>query len=107
MHRDNGKTRRPFAYLNMILTVIAALLALLVIRDPSPALSQAHAASPGATPKGIQNPADQRFQMIAELRKINEKLDRLSGNFKGPVDVNVVKMPNGNGGNGGTATDGD
>ena len=104
MTRNDGKTRRPFAYLNMILTVIAALLALLLIRDPSPALSQAHAAaSPGGAARGIQNPADQRFQMIAELRKINEKLDRLSGALKGPFEVNVLKMPVSNGGN----TDGD
>ena len=47
---------------------------------------------------GIVNPADQRRQMIAEMKKMNDRLDRLAGAFEkafsgGPVDVAVVEFP--------------
>jgi len=47
---------------------------------------------------GVVNPADQRNRMIAELKKTNERLERLGAAFDkafagGPVDVAVVEFP--------------
>ena len=49
-------------------------------------------------PTGVVNPADQRRQMIAELRKMNDRLDRIAVSLEksfngGPVDVAVVEFP--------------
>lgn len=47
---------------------------------------------------GLINPADQRRQMLAELKKINASISKLhetvnSGLNSGPVDVNVIEFP--------------
>jgi hypothetical protein len=47
---------------------------------------------------GVVNPADQRNQMIKELRKMSERMDKLTSSFDrafagGPVDVAVVEFP--------------
>ncbi len=85
-------------YLNGVLTVVAALLALVVIQGSVglPGASEANAAGRSVTEaKGINNPADQRQTMINELRRMNQRLDKLSAKFdKGAIEVEVVKMPN-------------
>ena len=55
----------------------------------------ANAAQEGSA---VVNPADQRRQMIAELRKTNERIDHLRSAVEktlsgGPVDVAVVEFP--------------
>lgn len=42
---------------------------------------------------GILNPADQRNEMIRELRKIGAKMDELEKSLDKALDVNVVTMP--------------
>ena len=42
---------------------------------------------------GILNPADQRNEMIDELRKINTRLVKLEKGLDSALDVNVVSMP--------------
>jgi hypothetical protein len=47
---------------------------------------------------GLVNPADQRRQMIAELRRLNDRLDGIQQTLNsslrsGPVDVSVVQLP--------------
>lgn len=47
---------------------------------------------------GMVNPADQRRQIIAELRRLNDRLDGIQQTLNsslrsGPVDVSVVQLP--------------
>jgi len=42
---------------------------------------------------GILNPADQRNEMIQELKKIGAKLAELEKSFDSTLDVNVLTMP--------------
>jgi len=42
---------------------------------------------------GILNPADQRNEMIDELRKINDRLAKVEKGLDKALDVNVVTMP--------------
>lgn len=62
--------------------------------DGAGAANVAHAQATG----GVVNPADQRNQMIKELRKMSERIDKLNSSFErafsgGPVDVAVVEFP--------------
>jgi len=73
-------------------------LALLVGIDIGARLGGAPVASAYAQESGLLNPADQRRQMLAELKKINASISKLhetvnSGLNSGPVDVNVIDFP--------------
>ncbi len=76
---------------NAVLSVIIVLLVLALSRE-APGDRQAFAQS--ATPSGgMLNPADQRNQMIAELRRLNDAVTRLEQAMNKPVQVEVVRMP--------------
>lgn len=73
-------------------------LALLVGIDIGTRLGGAPGARAYAQEGGLINPADQRRQMLAELKKINSAISKLhetvnSGLNSGPVDVNVIEFP--------------
>jgi hypothetical protein len=74
-------------------------LALLVGVDIGARLGSAPVAAAYAQDSsGLLNPADQRRQMLAELKKINASIAKLhetvnSGLNSGPVDVSVVDFP--------------
>lgn len=76
---------------SLLLVVIAALLVLLLARE-GPGESSAMAQS-GAPSGGLANPADQRNQMIAELRRLNDEVASLRELMQKPMRVEVVRMP--------------
>lgn len=105
----HGSSRGP-------LTVIAVLLGFLVLDrgtspagksalGPSSASAQvrsvtgggggAHSAPPGEeeSSDGRVNPADQRKQMITELRSISQRLDRIEAVLSKGLSVKVTDMP--------------
>lgn len=95
---DNPNRER--SYLNTVLTVIAALLALiafdLVVGTPAP--SVASAAGRASTASGQINPAVQRQDMLIELRRLSGQLNEINASLRGTIDVEVVRMPAGGGG---------
>lgn len=101
MSNQPQSAQRSNVYLNGVLTAIAVLLGLAVAQgtiglpEAQEAMAQRVSnASGGSGDAGIINPADQRQMMIAELRRMNEKLDKLNGVLaRTPLDVNVVAMP--------------
>ena len=92
---DNQNRER--SYLNTVLTVIAALLALiafdLVVGTPAP--NEASAAGRASTAGGQINPAVQRQDMLIELRRLNGQLNEINASLGGTIDVDVVRMPAG------------
>lgn len=90
-------------YTNVVLTVIAGLLALMVLARPdAPAVSTASAQNaaqpemadpPGEDAAGRISAAEQRKVMIAELRNIGARLERLESSLSRVVNVKVVDMP--------------
>lgn len=64
----------------------------------APSTAQAQRSSRPAL--GIVNPADQRNEMIDELREISSRLSGLEKAFDGTLDVNVISMPAQQGNNG-------
>ncbi|TVQ31605.1 MAG: hypothetical protein EA376_09045 [Phycisphaeraceae bacterium] len=98
MRQKNATGAGSNAYRNGALTAIAVLLATLLAQSTVglPGVSQADAQSRSATRQtgGIINPADQRQAMIAELKRLNDKIDTLSDRLgRPPFDVNVMRMP--------------
>lgn len=92
---------RRRGYSNLMLTVIAALLALnLVDRATSTegggsvaSMAQpAHAQS--AQPGGeLVSAAQQRKMMIAEIKSLGERIDRLDKTMRSGISVKVTEMP--------------
>ena len=89
--------RRPFArnangYQNAVLTAIALLLTLgLVERGgelTTPSRAQAQPDRGGMT-----NDLEQRQQIIAELQKINSRLERMESKLASGINVEVTSMP--------------
>ncbi|MDX2132919.1 MAG: hypothetical protein SFY69_12785 [Planctomycetota bacterium] len=87
-------------YTNIMLTLIVVLLGAITLgRGPSDLVADAHA-QPGAASAlppeeatGLTNAAEQRKIMIAELRGISARLDRLDAAMSRVLNVKVVEMP--------------
>jgi len=96
-HEATNNQSHERSYLNTILTVVAALLAViafdLVVGTPAP--SEALAADHGATGSGLVNPAAQRQEMLIELRRLNGQLNEINAALGGTIDVDVIRMPAG------------
>ena len=88
---------RRLGYQNACLTAIAVLLGLgMIERHAGTALEPASAnAQPQAQPAegGLGNALEQRKVMIAELRAMNARLDRIEAKLNGGMDVRVKDMP--------------
>lgn len=89
---------RRRGYSNLMLTVIAALLALnLADRATSPAGSiasvatQAHAQQ--SQPGEMVSAAQQRKLMIAEIKSLGERIDKLDKTMRSGLSVKVTEMP--------------
>ncbi|MCK6477887.1 MAG: hypothetical protein L6Q35_13780 [Phycisphaerales bacterium] len=94
-------------------TITAVALGLLVVDrlaspgdvlGPAPASAQVRSVSGGGGDSGAAtmqdepsdgrvNPAEQRKQMISELRTVNQRLDRIEAMLARGVSVKVVDMP--------------
>ena len=93
----NARSRNG-TYLNGVLTVIAALLAVLVTQAtiglPGPeAAVAADRVAPSRESMGIPNAADQRGRMISSLDAIDARLGRIESKLNAPLDVKVIDMP--------------
>jgi hypothetical protein len=95
---DNPNRER--SYLNTMLTVIAALLAIiafdLVVGAPAPSEASAADTDPAGT--GRFNPAVQRHEMLIELRRLNGQMNEVNAALGGAIEVDVVRMPAGGAG---------
>ncbi len=98
LHRHSD---RRSGYLNIVLTVIAVLLALLVVDGrigrPLGAASEAQAQpatdDPAATNQALVSASEQRKMMISELRRIASRLDRVESKLSNGIPVKVTEMP--------------
>lgn len=97
---EQSSERGTRRYTNGVLTVIAGALIALVAQSTVglPSIAEAQAQRERDRAQGADiggfNPADDRRQLISELRSVNDKLDRLiSVVGRSPLDVNVVRMP--------------
>lgn len=104
MGMTNAHTQSPArrgGYLNFILTVNAVALGVLLFTQAHPASapalslgSTALAGPPEETDLNARvSAAEQRKEMIAELRNISQRLSNIEGRFKGALPVKVVEMP--------------
>lgn len=88
---------RRIGYQNAVLTAIAVLLALGLIEQRSGARltepAAAHAQQPDPDQGGMTNKLEQNKQMIAELRLLNGKLERLEAKIAAGLSVKVTSMP--------------
>lgn len=88
---------RRIGYQNAVLTVIAGVLTLgLVERAGQPSIaapSAANAQPSGPEQGGLMNAMEQRKTMIAELRAMNARLDRIESKLAGGLTVKVSEMP--------------
>jgi hypothetical protein len=86
---------RRFGYQNAVLSAIAVLLALGLIDRRSggelASLPAAHAQQPDQG--GMMNALEQRKVMIAELRNISSRLERLEAKLNAGLNVKVTSMP--------------
>lgn len=90
--------RRPtaFGYQNAALTAIAVLLAVgLMDRRPGGEFTSLPAAHAQSQPDqgGMTNALEQRKIMIAELRSISARLDRIESKLSAGINVKVTSMP--------------
>lgn len=88
---------RRLGYQNACLSVIALLLGLGMLDrgavsalEPAAAVAQAHAQP---SEGGLSNALEQRKVMIAELRAMNGRLDRIEARLKSGMEVSVKDMP--------------
>lgn len=92
---------RSGRYQNTMLTAIAVFLALGLVERSSQTTVESSAAGPAAyaqppaagEPGGLLNALEQRKQIIAELRAIAMRLERIEARLRQRLDVRVVDMP--------------
>src|SRR5690606_16811220 len=88
---------RRRSYSNLMLTVIAGLLALsLVDRATSTEGSIASVTAPAHAqnqPGEMVSAAQQRKMMIAEIKGLGERIDRLDKTMRSGINVKVTEMP--------------
>ena len=87
-------TNAPRTYTNVMLTLIAGLLAVSVLGHATSLTSTANAqATPPEDASGLISAAEQRKVMITELKAISARLDRLDATMSKVLNVKVVDMP--------------
>ncbi len=91
---DQTTTHAPRSFGRLALAMIAGgVLTLAGGKLLAPQTAEAQRSSRVTGASGILNPADQRNEMIRELRKISEKIESLEKTLDKALDVNVVTMP--------------
>lgn len=92
--RTHLQTRRAT---RVLLALNAALALLLVMQWSPPATVSAGPTRPARSSGGLVNPADQRYEILMELRRLGAKLDKLNETLSTTMEVRVVEMPAGSG----------
>ncbi len=98
MDTKRESSTRPEAS-KVLLTAIALMLGVLVLDrvDGRAVESRGVAAMASGqepeSPSGLVSAADQRKQMIAELRQISQRLDAVEKRLAKPLQVKVLEMP--------------
>ena len=90
-----NESRHPNRYQHGVLTVIAVLLGLLVLKDAGlTGVGEAQAA-PGVKgePPAALNSAQQRKAILSAIEKTNDRISKLEATLRGGIDVNVKSMP--------------
>jgi len=96
MDRATRRTRTTGRFADTGRLVLAVVGGVLVVEAVRVAVFTAPAEAQAGTRQGagILNPADQRNEMIQELRALNTRLSTLESAVTGATfDVNVVSMP--------------
>jgi hypothetical protein len=101
MHHTPHQTAAPrrSGYQNAMLSAIAVLLALGLVErhagsgDRLDRLMGPESALAQPSSEGLTNKLDQNKQIIAELQKLNGKMDRIEAKLSGPLTVKVTDMP--------------
>ena len=89
---------RRTGYTNGVLTVIAVMLGLNVAvnlgdsRSVLPA-AQAQPADPDGPGTGLISPEEQRRVIIAEIRRLGTRLERIEAKLNSGLSVKVTEMP--------------
>lgn len=86
---------RDARYRDGVLTVIALLLGVLVIQGSGSDMSltsTAHANQPGSD-SGLVSASEQRKIIIAELRRMGTRLERMEAKMNAGLTVKVTEMP--------------
>ncbi len=92
MHSEHDRPRFRFtgrAWTNGLLALIAALVGAAVLKQPPAAASASQGDEPRA--RGVVNPADQRNEMIRQLRSMNDRLGRVEKQLSDGVRVREAK----------------
>lgn len=89
---------RRVGYMNVVLTVIAVCLGLLVVdryTDGQAAHAQSVQPTPGQPGRstGLISAADQRKMIIAEIKKLGVRLEGIEKTMKTGLTVKVSEMP--------------
>lgn len=89
---------RRTGYTNGVLTVIAVLLGLNVAVDMGDSRSvlpaaQAQPADAGGPGTGLISPEEQRRVIIAEIRRLGTRLERIEAKLNSGLSVKVTEMP--------------
>ena len=93
-----ANTPSSLRYTNIALSVVAVMLTLLTADrfvgiTATGGMSVAQAAPEELT--AMSNSLEQNSQIIAELRAINTRLEKLASSVKAPMPVKVTEMPPG------------
>lgn len=89
---DRDRPRFRFtgrAWTNALLALIAVLVGAAVLKQPPAVASASQDDEPRA--RGIVNPADQRNEMIRQLRSMNDRLGRVEKQLSDGVRVREAK----------------
>ncbi len=91
-HHDNA-ARSHTTFVRVLVTMNIVLLAVLFLQwAPTASVSAQQGINP-TPPQGLVNPADQRREMISEIKRLSQKIDTLNERLSRPLEVRVIEMP--------------
>lgn len=95
-------TRSANWYTNLALTAIATLLGLHLLKSSDVTLESSanaqvgvvgNSTGPQDTSEGLVSAAEQRKQIVNELHKVSDRLDRIESALSKGINVKVTSMP--------------
>lgn len=103
-HAPDVRRAQGTPYLNLVLTAIAGLLAVMVLQSPAGGGAGSPSAALAAQPSkqsggsqgeqmGLISALEQRKIMIASLARIEERLSKMEAKLSSGISVKVTEMP--------------